>query len=362
MIVDLIRNDLGRLALPGSVQVQGLCRVEAYPTVFQMVSDVTAILPQVSLYEIFRALFPCGSITGAPKVRAMEIIRELEPNPRGLYTGTLGWIAPSGDLSLNVAIRTLVLDTAGQGRLGVGAGIVSDSEPEAERLECWAKARFLTDLPPTLQLIETLRLEAGSDDPFPLLARHLQRLAVSSALLGFIYDLPGVRRELLNHAAGHLPGNYRTRLLLSPDGKVEISSQPLPEAGNKCWRVVFAQRRLDSACWLSRHKTTARSAYDQDLARLPEDVFDLLYFNERGELCEGARSNVYLRLQGRLFTPPLACGVLDGVMRRKLLDEGLVEERVLYRQDVLEADSLYLSNALRGLFQVFPLFGKEFTV
>jgi para-aminobenzoate synthetase/4-amino-4-deoxychorismate lyase len=350
MIVDLIRNDLGRLALPGSVAVQGLCRVEAYPTVFQMVTDVSAEIAQPALFDIFRALFPCGSITGAPKLRAMEIIRELEPLPRGLYTGALGWFAPIGDFACNVAIRTLVLDEDGRGRLGIGAGIVTDSGAASERRECDAKARFLTELPAPFKLIETLRLEPGATAPYPLLEGHLRRLARSGAWFGFRFDLPGVRQLLLEHAVRvSEKGSCRVRLLLAWDGQVAISSSPLPPAQEGPVRVAISERRLDSGDALLRHKTTARALYDADLAALPPGVFDCLYLNEKGEVCEGARSNVFLQRKGHFYTPPLSCGLLDGVMRRKLLEEGRAEEVALTLEDLANAEVLYLSNALRGL-------------
>ena len=216
MIVDLIRNDLGRLARPGSVTVERLCAIEAYPTVFQMVSDVAAEVGGAGFPDIFRALFPCGSITGAPKIRAMEIIRELEAGPRGLYTGSLGWLAPNGDFRLNVAIRTLVL-REGRGRLGIGAGIVADSDPAGELAECRSKAHFLTRLLPPFQLIESLRLEAGEAQPYPLLELHLERLATSAASLGFALDVQAARAQLLAHAAEHGRGVHKTRLLLCAD-------------------------------------------------------------------------------------------------------------------------------------------------
>ncbi len=345
MIVDLIRNDLGRLASPGSVVVERLCAVETYPTVFQMVSDVAADVPGAEFADIFRALFPCGSITGAPKIRAMQIIRELELAPRGLYTGALGWLAPDGDFRLNVAIRTLILQE-GRGRLGIGAGIVADSDPTRELAECRSKARFLTGLQPGFQLIESLRLEAGN---YPLLEMHLERLKASAASLGFALDVDRVRHELLEHAQGQPAGSHKTRLLLYADASLSLDSSPLgaPPAGPV--GVVLAAEPLDSRDPLLRHKTTARGLYDAELARLAPGVFDALFLNERGELCEGARSNLFVQRNGRLYTPPLASGLLGGVMRNKLLMEGRAEERVLYLQDLEQAQGIYISNAVRGL-------------
>jgi para-aminobenzoate synthetase/4-amino-4-deoxychorismate lyase len=282
-------------------------------------------------------------------MRAMEIIRQLEARPRGLYTGALGWIGPDRTLSLNVAIRTLVLDPAGRGRLGIGSGIVADSDTEAELAECRAKARFLTDLPPPFCLIETLYLEGAGPEPYPLLRRHLERLAASGALFGFRLDLERVRRQLLQHGRDQGPGRFRTRLLLAADGGLEIASSALAPLPPGPVEVRLARRRLGSDDLLLRHKTSVRGALDADLAALPPGVFDCLYLNQRGELCQGARTNLYLQLEGRLYTPPLACGLLDGVMRRELLAQGRALERVLYARDLEAAEALFVSNALRGL-------------
>ena len=355
MIVDLIRNDLGRLALPGSVRVERLCAVETYPTVFQMVSDVSAEVPGTGFPDIFRALFPCGSITGAPKIRAMEIIRELATGPRGLYTGSLGWLAPNGDFRLNVAIRTLVLQE-GRGRLGIGAGIVADSDPAMELAECHSKARFLTGLKPDFQLIESLRLEGGASVPYPLLELHLERLTASALSLGFALELERVRHQLLEHARGQTAVIHKTRLLLHADGGISLDSSPLGAQPAGPVGVVLAVECLDSRDPLLRHKTTARSRYDAELARLPPGAFDALFLNERSELCEGARSNVFVRLDGRLYTPPLSCGLLDGVMRRQLLAEGKAEERVLGLDELRHAEGTWLSNAVRGLLPASLMF------
>lgn len=350
MIVDLIRNDLGRLAIPGTVRVDGLCRVEAYPRIFQMVSDVSAEVGNASLEAVFHALFPCGSITGAPKVRAMEIIRDLEAGPRGLYTGSLGWVEPSGDFDLNVAIRTLVLDGEGRGRMGVGSGIVADSRAPAERAECVDKAGFLLDLRPEFRLIETLRLEPGSAHPFPLLEEHLARLARSAAALGFRLEEAAVRSRLRKLAMEAPSGTVRrVRLLLAASGELELDSQPLAPLERDRLLLGLSSHRLRSSDYLLRHKTTVRETYDRELAQLPGEVFDLVHLNERDEVCEGARSSIFARLDGVLCTPPLSSGLLDGVMRRKLLADGLAVERVLRLDDLIRAESLYLANALRGL-------------
>ena len=350
MIVDLLRNDLGRLAKAGSVKVDALCEAEAYPTLWQLVSTVSAELPDARLGDVFRALFPCGSITGAPKIRAMQCISELEGEPRGLYTGTLGWVAPGGDCRFNVAIRTLEIDGAGRGRLGVGSGIVIDAEPGREYAECLLKARFMTALDPGFELIETLRLEQGR---YPLLHLHLQRLGSSARSLGF--HCPGVeiRRDLESLAGRCTLGVHRVRLSLNHAGEWNICSVEFAE-DSSLKSAVVADDILDPDDYLLRHKTTARGRYDKALQAIANstDVFDAIFLNSRGEVCEGARSNVFVERNGVLITPPVVCGLLPGVLRRSLLDSGRAVEQALTLDDVLGDNQVYLGNALRGLVPV----------
>lgn len=351
MIVDLLRNDLGRLAQAGQVRVEALCEAEAYPTLWQLVSSVSAELPGASLADLFGALFPCGSITGAPKVRAMQRITELEDAPRGLYTGALGWVAPSGDCRFNVAIRTIELGSAGQARLGVGSGIVAEAEAAREYAECLLKARFLTDFDPGFELVETLRLEGGS---YPLLPLHLQRLQASAHSLGFSCALPSLSSALAREAAERPGGIFRVRLTLAHDGRYGISSSLLAEQPGGPRTAVLASEALSANDFLLRHKTTARARYDRALAALAArpEVFDAIFLNGRGEVCEGARSNVFVERAGRLLTPPVDCGLLPGVFRRHLLEGGRAVEQVLRLADLRQASCLYLGNALRGLVPV----------
>lgn len=346
MIVDLIRNDLGRLAPPGGVRVDSLFDIEAYPSLWQMTSTVSAGPVEADLLNIFRALFPCGSVTGAPKIRAMQIIDELENSPRGLYCGALGWIAPDGDFRFSVPIRTLEIDRDGHFRCGIGSGIVADSEPAAEWEECLLKGRFLTGLKPAFGLIETLRCEAGT---LPRLERHLARLSASAAYLGLRCDIEAVRDALLRHAAG-LSGLQRVRLELHPDGDFTISGGALSDIAGPV-QVALASQTVSSGDALLRHKTTARALYDA-ASREAEaaGLFDLIFLNERGEVAEGARSTVFVDCgDGVLLTPPLGCGALDGVLRRELLDAGRAREGVIDRTALETAAALYVGNALRGL-------------
>jgi len=353
MIVDLIRNDLGRVAKLGSVRVEHLFEIESYPTVFQMTSTVSAELRNCSLEEIFRALFPCGSITGAPKVRAMQIIAELERMPRGIYTGTIGYIAPNGDFEFNVAIRTLALDQDGHGKLGIGSGIVADSKPEQELGECLLKSAFLTQLDPGFKLIETLLYQPEHLKGYPYLDSHLERLSKSARYFGFPCAIDDIRNQLLGHAK-EINKTLRVRLLLDHKGACRIESTPLATTAHQ-WKAVLSEHRVDSNSIFFYHKTTHRAFYDAELARVASsDIFDVLFCNERGELTEGARSNLVLKLDGRLYTPPLSSGLLNGVMRRNLLanDELCITEKTLYPTDLVQAEEIYLCNAVRGFFPV----------
>ncbi|MDP2267999.1 MAG: chorismate-binding protein, partial [Deltaproteobacteria bacterium] len=333
------------------MKVERLFDIEAYRTLWHMTSTVAADAPGKSLAEIFAALFPCGSITGAPKGRAMQIIAELESAPRGLYTGALGYVAPGGDFRFNVPIRTLTLGADGTGSFAVGSGIVADSEPLAELAECRLKARFVTELDADFQLIETLSMQPVGRVPYPLLAIHLQRLAASARYFGFKCNVYGIRDALLGHSRACTSLTpMRTRLLVSKCGDFEIRSTPLePLGGGGVPWVVWAERRIDSRDLFRRHKTTMRTEFDaeqHDWKEVPQ-VFDALFCNERGELCEGARCNVFVSIDGILRTPPLSSGVLDGVMRRQVFsDRSLaVVEQVLDPQHVAQADAIYVTNA-----------------
>jgi len=351
MIVDLIRNDLGRLAPPGGVCVDSLFDIEAYPSLWQLTSTVSAGPVDAGLLDVFRALFPCGSVTGAPKIRAMEIIAALEDASRGLYCGALGWIAPDGDFRFSVPIRTLEIGRDGTFRCGIGSGIVADSDPEAEWEECLLKGRFLTGLTPPFGLIETLRCEAGTATPYPRLAGHLARIASSAAHLGIPCDVGVLRAALLHHAATR-SGLHRVRLELRPDGGFAITGAPMRDQTGPV-PVALAPETVSSSDPLLRHKTTARARYDA-ASREAEaaGLFDLIFLNERGEVAEGARSTVFVGPgDGVLRTPPLACGALDGVLRRELLEAGRAREAVLDRAALESAAALYVGNALRGLLR-----------
>jgi para-aminobenzoate synthetase/4-amino-4-deoxychorismate lyase len=357
MIVDLLRNDLGRIAKIGSVEVSDLFTVETYRSVHQMTSGITAELRgDIGLKDMLRALFPCGSVTGAPKVRAMEIIRELEAGPRGVYTGAIGRIAPNGDAQFNVAIRTVVIDKHG-GEMGIGSGIVADSKMGSEFEECLLKAQFLTKADPAFELIETIRYEPVAG--FHLLERHLARLKSSATHFGYPFDRDAVLAVLKKEAARTEASVSMVRLLLAEDGGLTVTSTPieLPAEGT-VWRFVISDQRLDEKDPLFFHKTTRREFFDRELARQKalQPCDEVVFLNKRDELTEGTRTNLFLEQDGRLFTPALACGLLPGTLREELIDlpRAAASEAVLTLQDLKHADRIYLGNSVRGLILAEP--------
>lgn len=353
MIVDLLRNDLSRVAAPGSVKVPSLFAVETYPTLHQLTSTVTATLGEgLDAIDVIRRLFPCGSITGAPKIRAMEIIRELEPFPRGVYTGSIGWIAPDtsdqpGDACFNVAIRTAVVTGPGSARVGLGSGIVADSVPADEWQECLLKGRFLAAEQPPFDLLETLGWQP--DTGYVRLERHLARLEASARYWGFASD-PALWRDALAEAAALFTRPMRVRLLAARFGGCAVQSAPLPPGPSGPVKVVLADLAVDPLDPFRQHKTTHRKLLDDTRARLAARTgcFDVLFLNTRGELTEGSFTNIFLERDDILLTPPLASGLLPGVLRAELLETGRAREAVLRPED-LKTGRLYLGNSLRGL-------------
>lgn len=361
MIVDLLRNDLGRIADIGSVAVENLFEVQRYSSVLQMTSTVHARLrDELALPEIFAALYPCGSITGAPKHRTMQIIRELEASPRGIYTGAIGWFDPPGpaqtigDFCLSVPIRTLQLQPADEqqmrrGEMGVGAGIVHDSVARAEYEECRLKASFLTGMQCEFELFETIH--ARRDEGCRHLDLHLQRLQRSAAYFGFACDEAKLR-AVLHAACAQLVENiaYRLRLALQADGTCVIQTAPL-SALTVPVLILLANHPTDAGDLFLRHKTTVRAAYDAAWrAAEQQGAFDQLFCNTRGELTEGGRSTLFIKLDGRWYTPPLSAGVLPGVMRSVLLADPAwqAKEKTLTLDDLRQAQEVIVCNALRG--------------
>lgn len=347
MIVDLMRNDLGRICRTGSVEVSDLFAVHRYPGLLQMTSTVTGELkPETSYYEIFRSLFPCGSITGAPKVRTMQAIRELEGEPRGIACGAIGFFSPGGNASFSVAIRTLTLQD-GEVQLRVGSGITHDSDPEAEYEECLLKSRFLTRTSPQFELIETM---AWKQD-FVLLDLHLQRLQSSAHYFDFRIELDQIREQLYQFAEGFPEGtHHRVRLLLARSGAISISSTLLSPARSPALLLV-SSTRVNSQDAFLRHKTTRRSIQDNAFAQAQAaGCDDALFLNAQGYVTECAVHNVMIAKDGKLITPPLECGLLPGVYRQHLLAEHPeIDVAAITLEDVLAADRIFIFNSVRGL-------------
>jgi len=346
MIVDLLRNDLSRIAMPGTVTTPALFTAEIYPTFHALTSTVTARLrPGVGLGETLAALFPCGSIVGAPKIRAMEALAELEVGPRGVYTGAIGSVAPGGDMAFNVAIRTAVIGRGGEGLYGVGGGIVADSDPAAEYDEALLKARVLSDLAADYGLIETFRWSA--ERGFVRLAAHLDRLSRSAGELGFAFDWGQAEAELAR-MAGAWRGDRRVRLLLARGGDLTIGSEAAAESGPVT--ITVATGRLDAGDPFLRHKTTRREAFDAASSEaVARGADEALLLNRQDAVADAARHSVFVEIGDRLVTPPLTAGALPGVLRATLIAEGAAIEGEITLADVRTAPAWFVGNSLHGL-------------
>ncbi len=352
MIVDMLRNDLGRICKLGSIQVTQLFDVEKYPTVLQMTSTIEGHLrDDVGYSEIFGALFPPGSIVGAPKTHTMRLLNGLEDRPRGVYTGAIGYMAPGGVAEFNVAIRTISL-RAGKACLGVGAGIVYDSDPVLEYQECGIKSSFLLHQPgQDFQLIETLLLEGGS---YLLLNEHIERMEQSAEYFDIAFDAARVR-AVLREAAGTCASAHRTRvrLLLDHRGVATWTTASLDPDQNTVPALLLRQERTDPTDRFLRHKTTCRALYDNALSEARRQGYvDALFRNSREEITECAVHNVIISIDGSWLTPPLQSGLLPGLYRHSMLQEGRISEQVLTLNNLLQAESVYVCNAVRGLQRV----------
>ena len=335
MIVDLLRNDLGKVAVPGSVRVSSLFDLERFETVWQMTSTVEATLTEgTSLVDLMTALFPCGSVTGAPKIRTMQIIRELERFPRGAYTGTIGFLKPGGDCIFNVAIRTVVIDTeTNVATFGVGGGVTIDSTAEREYEECLVKSRFLHASPVEFQLFESILLEEGE---YFLLSRHIERLRNSATYFGFSFPEQEISSVLDQIAARNASGAFKVRLVLWKDGQIETQVSPVENA-HSINNIALATRPVHSSDRFLYHKTTLRDYYSEDV----------IFFNERDEVTESRIANVVVSIDGQLFTPPVSSGLLPGTFRAELLAQGKIKERVITIHELRSAQEFFLINSVR---------------
>ncbi len=360
MIVDMMRNDLGRVAEVGSVRVSELFAVERYPNVWQMTSLVTA-RSAASIEDLFGVLHPSASVTGAPKVRTMEILRELENQPRGVYSGAIGYVAPDGSAHFNVAIRTAIVDRRSQRvSFGIGSGIVWDSEAGAEYDECLLKGSVLGRRPVPFDLLETMRWAAG--EGFFLIERHLQRMSESAEYFGFPYDEARIREALeavartLRTADETAEGRHRVRLLLSRKGDIRIEHRPLDPSRTPL-RVGMATEPVDIQSPFLFHKTTNRAMYERARStgkgRTAEpggagETDETILWNARGEVTEATTANIVVELDGLLVTPPVDCGLLAGTCRAEALARGEARERLVTLDQLRRASHIWLINSVHG--------------
>ncbi|HEX9658633.1 MAG TPA: aminodeoxychorismate synthase component I [Bacteroidota bacterium] len=344
MIVDMIRNDMSRVALPGSVHTPRLFSIEKYPTVWQMTSLVEA-QTNGSVTDIFKAMFPCASVTGAPKASTMRIIRNLETSPRKIYTGAIGFIAPEGIAQFNVAIRTALWEKEKNGfEYGVGGGVVWQSDAETEYEECMVKSRVLTEQRPSFSLVETILYEP--ERGYFLEEAHLGRLAESAEYFDFTLDLDTVRNTLKNAALSFPTHAVRVRLLLERNGVITIEHTAFYVNREEPIRLRFAKEPINSDDVFLFHKTTNRAVYERALSMV-QDCDDVLLWNEHGEITETTIYNVVVEKGEARWTPALPGGLLGGVFRSQLIREGLIQERVLTKDDVRNADRLFVINSVR---------------
>lgn len=349
MIVDLLRNDMSRLAKKGTVHVSDLYKVETYPTVHQLTSTVKAELQDaLTVFDWFKALFPCGSITGAPKVSTMEYIAALEQTSRDVYCGAIGFITPEKEAIFNVPIRTVVIDTEKQAaRYGVGGGITWDSTSEGEYQELVAKAEVLTERRPEFQLLESLKLEDGQ---YPLIDYHMERMKNSAAYFYFPGNERKIRKQLKECAKKHSQGVYKVRLLLSKTGEITVEAQKITPIKEPVL-CKLAVEPVNSQNPFLFHKTTHRQVYKQHESEV-EGVFSVLLWNEHEQLTEFAIGNLVVEMKGRLYTPPVENGLLAGTYRQFLLDTGKLEEKEIHKNDLEDCEAVWFINGVRGWLKV----------
>lgn len=357
MIVDLMRNDIGKLAQVGSMQAEPLFEIQVFETLFQMISTIRGQVDKdIAFSEVIKELFPCGSITGAPKVRTMEIIDELESQARGVYTGAIGYITPDNDFTFNVPIRTIEFDaSSNHGQLGIGGGIIHQSDANDEWQECLLKAKFLTGANEDFSLIETCRV-LHKNKNIERLDAHLKRLRNSASTFGIPCNTHDIREKIesyLEHKTS--TSDLKLRLLLNTKGDVTLSSEKLNTRALTMPRVTVADQRIVAESLFRQHKTSRRTLYNKLHKHFEEHGFyDVIFLNQYGRVAEASRHTLFIERNGKLYTPPLTDGALPGVFRQSLLDKKVqdIEESPLTLTDLTSADKIFLSNSVRGLVEV----------
>ncbi|MCP4650520.1 MAG: aminodeoxychorismate synthase component I [PVC group bacterium] len=353
MIVDLLRNDLGKISKTGSVKTSQIFNVEEYKTLLQMTSTVTSkIKKNISLDQLFSGIFPSGSITGAPKIHTMQIIKNIEKEKRNIYTGSIGFISPTRKTVFNVAIRTILLQK-NKGEMGIGSGITYSSKAQSEYSECKLKAQFLKQ--PTFKLIETILW--SETEGFPLLAFHLKRLKKSAGFFGFVYNKNLLKKQLREKVKRlSQDKNYKIRLLLHKNGALTIASTPLVKpAKTDTPQVILSPHTIHSDNTFFYHKTTRRRLYNNQYRRYKQQGFhDVIFLNKKNEITEGTISNIFIKKKGVFYTPPISCGLLPGTFREYFLKQNpeKTREKILTEKDLQKADAIYCTNAVQGMVKV----------
>ncbi|MBK5441914.1 MULTISPECIES: aminodeoxychorismate synthase component I [unclassified Peribacillus] len=344
MIVDLLRNDLGMIAEQGSVQVPKLKEIEKYPTVWQMTSTITAkTKPKTTIIDIFKALFPCGSITGAPKIKTMKIITELENSPREVYCGAIGFITPECEAVFNVPIRTVVIEKeTGKAEYGVGGGITWDSVLLEEYDEAFLKAKLLSEERPTYQLLESIKLEDGQ---YFLLDEHIDRMMQSAGYFDYPFSETELRNKLQKYADSHYDSMQKVRVLLFENGDFEVSGQIIKTMEAEI-SAIIAESPISTENPFLYHKTTNREVYEKFQTRHPE-FYDVLLWNEQGYITEFTNGNVVVKINGDLFTPPVESGLLAGTFRQELLRKKEIKEKLITKADLHNAEEVWFINSVR---------------
>ncbi|MFC1454276.1 aminodeoxychorismate synthase component I [Verrucomicrobiota bacterium] len=349
MIVDMMRNDFGKIAVPGTVDVPTAFDIEKYDTVWQMTSTVQA-QTTASLFQIFQALFPPASCTGAPKVRTTQIITELETSPRRIYTGSIGFLAPGRKMQFNVAIRTILVDKhLNEAEYGVGGGIVWDSSDTDEYDECAVKAKVVCERRVDFDLLETmLWTNSGS---YLLLDSHIARLKASAEYFSFKFNENNLKAELASFASKLTPRSQRVRLLLNREGHVKLKAEPYQPEISKKMSVCPAKYHVASDSVYLYHKTTNRRVYDNAKALGPE-YDEVILWNEKGEVTEFCTGNIIVKIKDEFLTPPLKCGLLPGTFRAWLLKKGIVKERIIKLEMLRQCEKIYFCNSVRKMMEV----------
>ncbi|MBF0484155.1 MAG: aminodeoxychorismate synthase component I [Candidatus Omnitrophica bacterium] len=351
MIVDLLRNDLGKICDTGTVKVKNMFKLESHPTLHQMTSTIEGCLKRkIRYHDIFASLFPCGSVTGAPKLKTMQIIQKIENGQRGVYCGAIGYISPKNKAVFNVPIRTLEKNNSQQNwKLRVGSGIVWDSDPKKEWEECLLKSSFVVNTKLSkFEIFETIRIK---NKKFTYLSNHLRRLRASCEYFKYPYSTQKINAIIKNMTANIDNGLCAVRIIINADGCINWDKRSISDTISSA-KIVIAEQRLDRNNIFLFHKTTYRPWYSALFNSDKTEIFDYIFLNEYDEVCEGSRTNIFAQINGKLYTPPITCGLLPGILRQRLIQQGKCKERILTLKDLKKAKAIYCGNSVRGLVKV----------